>query len=152
MNQPQEAPRVTKDAILANIVHTEIVKHITHSGQVLRWAVITMRNGFSVTGKPSAAVCPENDNVEIGEKVAYDNAFSEIWPLMGYALKERLSQQSLLTGDGAGDPLPPVSDASYPPGARPLQVRQGHSHQCVCGCPPEKMDRSSAHADYCHEK
>lgn len=87
-------PKVTKDEILKNIVHTETVKHVTHSGQVLRWCVITMKNGFSVTGKPSAAVCPENDDAVMGEKVAHDNAFNEIWPLMGYALKEKLSESN----------------------------------------------------------
>lgn len=86
------APRITKEEIEASIVHKEIVRHVTHSGQVLRWAIITMKNGFAVTGRPSAAVSPENDNVEIGEQVAYENAFREIWPLMGYALKDRLQQ------------------------------------------------------------
>jgi hypothetical protein len=89
------AARVTPTDIEANIVHTEIVKHISQSGQVLRWAVLTTRNGFAVTGRPSASVSPENDNAEIGEKVAIDNAVSELWPLMGYALKESLVQPSL---------------------------------------------------------
>lgn len=84
------APRVTPEAIVANIDNIEIVKYISKSGQVLRWAVITMKNGFSVTGKPSASVSPENDDEEIGERIAVDNARSEIWPLMGYALKELL--------------------------------------------------------------
>lgn len=87
-------PTVTKEQINENIVHTETVKHVTHSGQVLRWCIITMKNGFAVTGKPSAAVCPENDNPTMGEGVAYDNAFKEIWPLMGFALKEKLAGES----------------------------------------------------------
>ena len=85
------APRITPTDIAANIVHTEIVKHISHSGQVLRWAVLTTRNGFAVTGKPSASVSPENDNAELGERVALENATEELWPLMGYALKDRLA-------------------------------------------------------------
>lgn len=85
------APRVTPADLNANIVHTEIVKHISHSGQVLRWAVLTTRSGFAVTGRPSASVSAENDDAEIGEKVAIDNARQELWPLMGYALRERLS-------------------------------------------------------------
>lgn len=84
------APRITKADIDANIVHTEIVRHVTHSGQVLRWAILTTRSGFAVTGRPSAAVSPENDDVSIGERVAIDNARNELWPLMGYALRERL--------------------------------------------------------------
>lgn len=85
------APRVTPEDLEANIVHTEIVKHITHSGQVLRWAVLTTRNGFAVTGRPSCAVSPENDRPLIGENIAIDNARDELWALMGYALREKLA-------------------------------------------------------------
>lgn len=75
----------------ANIQDIEIVKHISKSGQVLRWAVLTTRSGFAVTGRPSASVSAENDDQEIGEKVATENARLELWPLMGYALRERLA-------------------------------------------------------------
>ncbi|MDR3370682.1 Gp49 family protein [Rhodoferax sp.] len=87
------APRVTPADIEANIVDTEIVKHVAKSGQVLRWAVLTTCNGFAVAGKPSCSVSKENDNAEIGEKVAIANAKEELWPLMGYALKEKLAAQ-----------------------------------------------------------
>lgn len=86
------APRVTLADLQANITQTEIVKHVSPSGQVLRWAVLTTRNGFAVTGRPSACVSPANDNAEIGERVAIDNAKQELWPLMGYALHEQLSR------------------------------------------------------------
>jgi hypothetical protein len=85
------APRVTLADLNANIADTEIVRHISKTGQVLRWAILTTQNGFAVVGKPSVAVSPENDNAEIGEKVAVDNSRAELWPLMGYALKDRLS-------------------------------------------------------------
>lgn len=85
------APRITPADIEANIASTEIVKHVSASGQVLRWAVLNTRCGFAVTGKPSCSVSSENDDAEIGEKVAVANARSELWPLMGYALKERLA-------------------------------------------------------------
>lgn len=85
------APRVTPRDIEDNITHVEYVRWVTLSGQVLRWAVLTTRSGYAVTGRPSVAVSPENDNEEIGEKVAYENAINELWPLMGYALKEKLA-------------------------------------------------------------
>lgn len=85
------APRVTLDALNANIVSVEIVKHMAPSGQVLRWAVLTTRSGYAVTGRPSVSVSPENDNAELGEQIARDNARNELWALMGYALKERLA-------------------------------------------------------------
>lgn len=72
------APRVTPDDLEANIVDTEIVKHVSKSGQVLRWAVLTTRNGFAVTGRPSASVSPDNDNAQIGEEIAIENAKNEI--------------------------------------------------------------------------
>lgn len=89
------APRITNDDVLDNIVDVDYVKYVSKSGQVLRWAVLTTKSGFAVTGRPSAAVSPENDNVAIGEKVAYDNAKQELWPMMGYALKNDLWRASL---------------------------------------------------------
>lgn len=85
------APRVTQADVDANIEHIDIVKHVTKSGQTLRWAVITTKNGYAVAGKPSCAVCPENDNAEIGEAIAVSNARDEMWPLMGYALRTVLA-------------------------------------------------------------
>lgn len=85
------APRVTPSDINASIKTVEYVKHVSAGGQVLRWAVITTTNGFAVVGRPSASVSPENDDTEIGEKVALENSKNELWPLLGYALKERLS-------------------------------------------------------------
>lgn len=85
------APRITPTDIEANIADVEIVKHVSKTGQVLRWAVITTSNGYAVVGKPSCAVSSANDNTDIGEKIAVTNSREELWPLMGYALKERLA-------------------------------------------------------------
>lgn len=89
------APRVTLAELEANIVATEIVKHVSLSGQVLRWAVLTTKNGFAVTGRPSASASSANDDPEVGESRAIQNAKQELWPLMGYALKERLDPEAL---------------------------------------------------------
>lgn len=88
------APRVKPEDMDANIVHTEIVKHISHGGQVLRWAVLTTRSGYAVVGNPSVSVSPENDREEIGVRVATENSRNALWPLMGYALKESLSKEN----------------------------------------------------------
>lgn len=88
------APRVSPADLEANIVHTEIVKHVTPSGQILRWAVLTTACGFAATGRPSASASSANDNAALGEKVAIDNAKSELWPLMGYELKCRLHKEA----------------------------------------------------------
>lgn len=85
------SPRVTLADLEGNIKKTEIVKFISAGGKVLRWAVLTTANGYAVTGRPSASVSPENDDSEIGEKIAIENSKSELWALMGYSLADRLS-------------------------------------------------------------
>ncbi|MFV3386612.1 Gp49 family protein [Pseudomonas sp. NY15364] len=57
---------------------------------LLTFCVLVLRNGFTVTGE-SACASPENFDAEIGRKIARQNAIDKLWPLMGYALKERLS-------------------------------------------------------------
>ena len=65
------APRVTPADMNDNIVDVEIVRHVSKGGQVLRWAVLTTKSGYAVVGNPSVAVSPENDDEEIGPKVAF---------------------------------------------------------------------------------
>lgn len=56
---------------------------------LLTFCVLVLRNGFTVTGE-SACASPENFDAELGRKIARQNAVAKVWPLMGYALKERL--------------------------------------------------------------
>lgn len=91
LEEGKDAPRITGQDLIQNIVHTEIVKHVSHGGQVLRWAVLTTKSGFAVTGKPSVAVSAQNDSEKIGESVAIQNAREELWALMGYHLKCQLA-------------------------------------------------------------
>ena len=78
--------RVTLDALKANIVKEEF--HVFPDSQ-LTVCVLTLLNGFTVTGE-SACADPVMFNVEIGQKIARENAERKIWPLMGYALKEEM--------------------------------------------------------------
>lgn len=87
------APRVTLDGLHDKIKGVEICKFVSSSGQVMRWAVLQMENGFAVTGKPSCAVSSENDDQELGEKIAISNAQDEVWALEGYLLKQRLHEE-----------------------------------------------------------
>lgn len=87
------APRVTPEDVDRNIIHTAFVTHVCLGGQVMRWCILTTRSGFAVTGDPSVSVSPENDDPEIGKKVAYLNARNKMFGYMGYHLKEVLSQK-----------------------------------------------------------
>jgi hypothetical protein len=57
---------------------------------VLSICVLVMKNGFTVIGK-SAPASPENFNPELGKKFAYEDAVRQLWPLMGFALRDKLA-------------------------------------------------------------
>ena len=93
------APRVTPADIEANISceYTFTAAQAVGEGcptheslRLLTFCVLVLRNGFTVTGE-SACASPENFDAEVGQKIARQNAVQKIWPLMGYALKERLT-------------------------------------------------------------
>ena len=80
------APRITPDRI------DEVVKaedYHVFEGSQLTVCCLTLENGFTVTGE-SACASPENFNATLGRKIAFDNAKRKIWPLEGYALKQKL--------------------------------------------------------------
>jgi hypothetical protein len=58
---------------------------------LLTFCVLVLENGFTVTGE-SACASPENFDEGIGRRIARMNAIQKIWPLMGYALKQRLHE------------------------------------------------------------
>lgn len=58
---------------------------------LLTLCILTMQNGFTLIGK-SAPASPENFDVEKGKRFAYEDAIKQLWPLEGYALREKLSQ------------------------------------------------------------
>jgi len=84
------SPRVSLDELHDKIKNIEIVKFVSSTGQVLRWAVLTMENGFAVVGKHSCSVSNENDDAAIGEDIAITNSQNKVWELEGYALKQKL--------------------------------------------------------------
>lgn len=55
--------------------------------------VVVLRNGFTIIGK-SAPADAVNFNAELGRKFAREDAIRQIWPLMGYALRQRLHEQN----------------------------------------------------------
>lgn len=103
------APRLTPDLINSKIKDTtyilprdvckrdngvEVFDAIT-SLQTLTFCVLTLENGFTVTGE-SACASPENFDAEIGKKIAFENAREKIWLLEGYLLKQKLHEQAQL--------------------------------------------------------
>ena len=58
---------------------------------VLTICLLVTRNGFTLIGK-SAPASPDNFDAELGRKLAYEDAVRQLWPFMGYALREKLAQ------------------------------------------------------------
>lgn len=92
------APRITPDDVEANIAfeHYFVASQAPlpahdypKSLDLLTFCVLVLKNGFTVTGE-SACASPENFDAEIGRKIARQNAVQKMWPLLGFALKERL--------------------------------------------------------------
>ena len=83
-----------KDHIFRGVVHavSDTFQGAPQSPALglLTFCVLVLKNGFTVTGE-SACASPENFDAELGRKIARQNAVAKIWPLMGYALKERLA-------------------------------------------------------------
>ncbi len=106
-----KAPRVTPAALKAEIVsewyftgsdgaHGAALRGVPYEQQppvpvahpltLLTFCVLVLRNGFTVHGV-SACASPENYNKEIGERIARENAEREIWPLLGFRLRDQLA-------------------------------------------------------------
>lgn len=59
--------------------------------KLLTFCVLVLRNGYTVVGH-SACASPENFNAEIGRRVARENAEREVWPLLGFRLRDELAR------------------------------------------------------------
>lgn len=70
-------------------VHHHGGMHTGHLG-LLTFCVLVLKNGYTVHGV-SACASPENFDADLGRKIARQNAVAEIWPLMGYELRNRLA-------------------------------------------------------------
>ena len=84
------APRLTPDMILDTVRKTEFHRF---EGTQLIVCVLTLRNGFTVTGE-SACASPENFDENIGRTIASDKAIEKIWMLEGYLLKQKLFEKN----------------------------------------------------------
>jgi len=142
------APRITPASIQAAIAgehYFTAAEAVMGQGQqpdlnsplwLLTFCVLVLQNGFTVTGK-SACASPENFDANIGRKVAFDDAFNQIWPLEGYLLKQQLHDRAVFdaspkTGSGQpqvdNDHVAPgceqFSDATIAANARPAHQQR----------------------------
>lgn len=94
LTAPRVTPQMIDDLIVAECFSTADKMFpgcpTTEPMALLTICVLTLRNGFTVTGE-SACASPENFDTEVGMKVARQKAKEKIWALEGYALRNRLT-------------------------------------------------------------
>lgn len=86
---PRVRPQDLDDAIDPRVA----VQYHVFPGSNTTVCLLTLKNGYTVTGEASC-VDPANFDEEIGREVAFKNARSKLWPLLGFALQERLVADS----------------------------------------------------------
>lgn len=101
------APRVSLDDMKSKIAFTHYInageasraisglteRESAPSLELLTICLVVMRNGFVVIGK-SAPASADNFDAEKGRLFAFEDAIRQLWPLEGYALRERLSAEA----------------------------------------------------------
>lgn len=60
---------------------------------VMSLCILVLKNGFTVVGT-SAPASLANFDPELGRKFAYDHALRQMWPLMGFCLRDRLAAEA----------------------------------------------------------
>lgn len=72
----------------------------TRIGRTTTHCMITLVNGFSVTGE-SACVDPANFDEQMGREIAFKNAREKLWPLLGFRLADRRAHPAYIVEQGA---------------------------------------------------
>ena len=98
------APRVSVpnkiEDHMKSVVYINLGDAIERAGQdasadshLMTLCVITMRNGFVEVGK-SAPASPKNFDREKGRSFAYVDAVRNLWPKLGYALRDTIWREN----------------------------------------------------------
>lgn len=87
----QKTPsRVTLDSMKAKVDQVEYYHPLLAPEMTV--AMVKLKNGFVLVGK-SAPADPANFDAPLGQKFAFEDALRQMWPLEGYALRERMTQE-----------------------------------------------------------
>lgn len=106
--------------------------------EVLSICILVMRNGFTVIGK-SAPASPQNFNPAFGQKLAYEDCIHQLWPLMGFALRDKLAAP---TGAPGASPVIAIARACHEVNRAYCQSQGDHSQPAWSEAP--EWQRQSA--------
>lgn len=82
--------KLTKEYLEGLVVNVQYVHQ-----ELLTICTITLKNGFKLVGT-SACADEQNYDRNIGNNIAYQNAFAKLWELEGYLLKQRIYEREVV--------------------------------------------------------
>lgn len=95
------APRITPELVRANIAAINYLNAGKASENsripatapmfLITYCILTLANGYTVTGF-SVCASPENFDEQIGQRLAYKHAEDQVWGLMAYELRSKLTK------------------------------------------------------------
>lgn len=88
--------RVTPKDLDKAMSQAKAVKYHRFPGTSVTACCVTLANGFSLVGIAAGANLGDFDE-GIGREVAYDDAREQLWPLLGYKLKENIRDYDYVT-------------------------------------------------------
>jgi hypothetical protein len=83
---------VLKEQLEKLIDDAEVQEHVFHYGKSLILSY-KLKNGFTIDGR-AAVVDLANFNIEVGRKIAREDAINQLWKLEGYLLQNKLLEAS----------------------------------------------------------
>jgi hypothetical protein len=84
------APRITPQDLDDALDPMVEPQYYQFPGTTVTVCALTCRNGYVVVGQ-SSSISLENFDGNIGREVAFKDARSKLWPLLGFLLKDRLA-------------------------------------------------------------
>lgn len=92
----KELSELEDNKLTVEFLNNQIIETVyTKIGDRLTHCLLIVKNGYIFTGE-SSCVDPNNYDKDIGEKIAYDNAFDKLWPVYGFILRQHLAEKNRL--------------------------------------------------------
>lgn len=104
--EPTIIRKVTKNAVENEIVNEiyftaanampealQVQDLVPKAMEMITFCVMILQNGHRIVGVNAGPIDPRIFDENIGRQMAREHALDQIWPLMGYALREKIKQE-----------------------------------------------------------
>lgn len=95
--------KAMEDAAFSNgALNGEQLRQVPHVLSHITICVLITRNGTKLVGANEGPVSPENFDAEMGRQMARQKAIDQMWPMLGYELRTRISEGRTTIADRTG--------------------------------------------------